>query len=142
VTREQKAAVLIGDGERIAIDPILRRELPFEVGRPQIVRRGRDRRDHAGMDVWPPAASLGDQTLAHQQIARGAGRGPRDPWMPADAVCRFSEGALRALQELRLWRMLNVRRHRGSTSRMGLVPLEPDGERLVAYLVRRTPWDS
>jgi hypothetical protein len=29
-----------------------------------------------------------------------------------------------------------------STSRIGLVPLEPDGERLVAYLERRTPWDS
>ncbi len=24
----------------------------------------------------------------------------------------------------------------------GLVPLEPDGERLVAYLERRTQWDS
>ena len=35
-----------------------------------------------------------------------------------------------------------VRRHRGSTSRFGLGPLEPDGERLVAYLERRTPWDS
>ena len=36
----------------------------------------------------------------------------------------------------------SVRRHRVSTSRIGLVPLEPDGERLVAYLERRTPWDS
>ena len=35
----------------------------------------------------------------------------------------------------------DVRRHRVSTSRIGLVPLEPDGERLVAYLERRTPWD-
>lgn len=33
-------------------------------------------------------------------------------------------------------------RHRVSTSRIGLVPLQPDGERLVAYLERRTPWDS
>ncbi len=32
--------------------------------------------------------------------------------------------------------------HRVSTSRIGLVPLEPDGERLVAYLERRTQWDS
>src|SRR6185295_1418352 len=31
----------------------------------------------------------------------------------------------------------SVRRHRGSTSRIGLVHLEPDGERLVAYLERR-----
>jgi hypothetical protein len=38
--------------------------------------------------------------------------------------------------------MAGVRRHRVSTSRIGLVPLEPDGERLVAYLERRTPWDS
>ena len=29
-----------------------------------------------------------------------------------------------------------------STSRTGLVPPPPDGERLVAYLERRTPWDS
>ena len=35
-----------------------------------------------------------------------------------------------------------VRRHRMSASRIGLVPLEPDGERLVSYLERRTPWDS
>lgn len=33
-------------------------------------------------------------------------------------------------------------RHRGSTSRVGLVHLESGGERLVAYLDRRTPWDS
>jgi putative transposase len=32
--------------------------------------------------------------------------------------------------------------HRRHSSRIGLVPLEPDGERLVAYLERRTPWDS
>jgi hypothetical protein len=30
----------------------------------------------------------------------------------------------------------------GSASRIALVPLGPDGERLVAYLERRTPWDS
>ena len=36
----------------------------------------------------------------------------------------------------------DVRRHRGRTSRIGLVHLEPAGERLVAYLERRTPWDS
>ena len=29
-----------------------------------------------------------------------------------------------------------------STSRIEFVPLEPDGERLVANLERRTPWDS
>lgn len=38
--------------------------------------------------------------------------------------------------------LTGVRRHRVSTSRIGLVPLEPDGGRLVAYLERRTPWDS
>lgn len=31
---------------------------------------------------------------------------------------------------------------RASTSRIGLVPVEPDGGRLVAYLERRTRWDS
>jgi hypothetical protein len=36
----------------------------------------------------------------------------------------------------------NVRRHRVSTSRIALVPLEADGERLGAYLEERTPWDS
>jgi len=35
-----------------------------------------------------------------------------------------------------------VRRCRVITSRIGLVPLEPDGERLVAYLEPWTPWDS
>jgi len=38
--------------------------------------------------------------------------------------------------------MSNVKRHRASTSRIGLVQVGPDGERLVAYLERRTPWDS
>ena len=33
-----------------------------------------------------------------------------------------------------------VGQHRVSTSRIGLVPLEPDGERLDTYLERRTPW--
>jgi hypothetical protein len=37
---------------------------------------------------------------------------------------------------------ISVRRHRVSTSRIGLVPLESGGERLVACLERRTPWDS
>ena len=37
---------------------------------------------------------------------------------------------------------VDVRRHRRSTSRIGLMPLEPDCERLVAYFERRTPWDS
>lgn len=35
----------------------------------------------------------------------------------------------------------SVRRNRGSTSRIGNVPLETVGGRLVAYLERRTPWD-
>lgn len=30
----------------------------------------------------------------------------------------------------------------GEYPRIGLLHLEPDGERLVAYLERRTPWDS
>ena len=36
----------------------------------------------------------------------------------------------------------NVRRPTVTNSRIGLVPLEPEGERLVAYLERRTSWDS
>jgi hypothetical protein len=35
----------------------------------------------------------------------------------------------------------DIRRHRVS-ARFGLLPLEPDGERLVAHLERRTAWDS
>ena len=38
--------------------------------------------------------------------------------------------------------MSNVRRHRVNTSRIGLVPLKPDGGRFVAYLERGKPWDS
>jgi hypothetical protein len=45
------------------------------------------------------------------------------------------------LQQRRERPTLRVRRHRASTSRIGLVP-EPDGERFVAYLERRTQWDS
>lgn len=50
----------------------------------------------------------------------------------------FSSGL--CLFGLRL--MSNVRRHRGIASRNGLVHLEPGGDQLVAYLERRTTWDS
>jgi hypothetical protein len=82
VTREQEAGVLIRDGERIAVDPIVSGELPFEVRGPQVVRRRRGCRHHAGMGVGAPAPPLRDQPFAHQQIARGAGGGPGEARVP------------------------------------------------------------
>jgi len=68
----------------------------------------------------------------------------RTPELASTAVafgcCRL--GKRRRLGAGRSLRRISVGRHRGSTSRIGLVHLKPGGERLVAYLERRTPWDS
>src|SRR5262249_36971380 len=38
VTRQQVPSVLIGDRERIAVDPVARAKVPLEVRRPEVVR--------------------------------------------------------------------------------------------------------
>ena len=62
MTRQQEARVLIGDRERIAIDPIAGAEVAFEVGRPEIIRLRRDRRHDPRMLLfrlrsWPTCPS-------------------------------------------------------------------------------------
>lgn len=37
MTRQEIAGVLVGDRQRVAIDPVARAEVPLEVGRPEIV---------------------------------------------------------------------------------------------------------
>lgn len=61
---------------------------------------------------------------------------------PNSALQRPSTRELPGRERAESAELASVRRHRVSTSRSGLVPLKPDGERLVAYLERRTPWDS
>jgi hypothetical protein len=49
----------------------------------------------------------------------------------------------RRLRRRCLWSgHLHVRRHKGEYLANWLVHLEPDGERLLGYLKRRTQWDS
>src|SRR5207237_9201684 len=70
VAREEIAGVLVGDRQRITVDPVARAEVPFEVRRPEIVGLRRGRRDDAGMLVVPPAPPLPHQPGLSQHIAR------------------------------------------------------------------------
>ena len=74
--------MLVGDGERIAIDPIAGPELTFEVGRPQVVGGGGDRRHDAGVRHPAPPPPFRHQAVPRQEIAGGADRGPRDRRVP------------------------------------------------------------
>src|SRR5215510_4572796 len=76
MTGEEKATVLVRDRERIAVDPIPRPELPFEVSGPEIVRRVRRDRHHARMLVWSAASTAAHQTATRQEIRGGARRRP------------------------------------------------------------------
>ena len=82
LTPQQVARVLIGDGQRVAVDPIPRPELPFEVRRPQIIRlRGGGRHD-TWMRVHASPPPFFHQALARQEIPRGADGRPRPTRMP------------------------------------------------------------
>ena len=65
---QKETSMLIGDRERIAVLPIARAKLAFVVGRPQIVRRGGGRADHARMSRRPPGPAL-----LHQAATCSAG---------------------------------------------------------------------
>jgi len=75
-TGEQEAGVLIGDGQRIAVATIARRELPPESCRPEIVRGCCRGSHHAGMPGGPALAALVDQASSGEQVRHGAGGGP------------------------------------------------------------------
>ena len=77
VTGEEEARVLVGDRERVAIQSVAGAKLAFEVGAPQVVRRGRVGADDARMDRRPPAAAMLDQAAPGEQIGHGARGGPR-----------------------------------------------------------------
>ena len=66
MTTEQKLGVLIGDREGITVPAIARAELPFDVGRPEIVRDGRDGPHDARLYRRPPAAAPVHQLVARQ----------------------------------------------------------------------------
>jgi len=82
LTPEQVARVLIGDRQRIAVDPIAGPELAFEIGRPQIVGVRRGRCHHTRMREYAAAAPLLHQAFARQEITRGADRRQVKGWMP------------------------------------------------------------
>ncbi len=69
---DEKARVLIGDRERVAVDAVARLELPFEVGGPELVRRGGPDRHHAGMDTHAPAPAALHEAAALEEIGNGA----------------------------------------------------------------------
>ena len=65
VARQQEARVLVGDRQRIAVDPVTGAELAFEVRRPEIVR-ARGHRGHDARMVWGPAPAA----LLHEPVPR------------------------------------------------------------------------
>jgi hypothetical protein len=71
-TREQVAGVLVADGEGIAPDRVLGSELTFEVGRPEVVGRGRHGRHHAWMLARSAAPTLLQQAFAGVQVPHRA----------------------------------------------------------------------
>jgi len=72
--------VLVGDGERVAIDAVAGPEVPLEVRGPEIVRLRRDRRDHAGVLIVVPAPAF----------LPGAGRGSSALGLAASALPAIS----------------------------------------------------
>jgi hypothetical protein len=93
LTGEQRAGVLIGEGERKAVDPIARANPAFEVRGPKVIGGGRRRRDHPRMLMGPPPAAL-DQAPPGQEIRRGTGSG--QPVTPGCRVARNAKQPARA----------------------------------------------
>ena len=78
---QQVARVLVGDRERVAVDPITGPELALEVRGPQIVRRRGGRWDHAGVMPRSAPPMLLHEAVSGKQISGRAGRGPRNVGM-------------------------------------------------------------
>ena len=74
LARHQEARVLIGDGERLAVEAVLRSEVPFEVRGPEVVGVQGRGGHHAGMLARAAPPSLLDQAVARHEIAGRAGR--------------------------------------------------------------------
>ncbi len=82
VAGQQVAGVLVGHGERVAIDPITGAELPLEVGRPQVIGRVRDRRHDTGVLRGAAATPFLHEAMPRQQITGRADGRPRDTRVP------------------------------------------------------------
>ena len=67
---EQVARVLVGDRQRVTVEPVAGPEVAFEVGRPEVVGGGGRQRHDARMLMGPAAPALLDQAPAGQQVAR------------------------------------------------------------------------
>jgi hypothetical protein len=78
---DQEPGVLVGDGQRVAIDAVPGPKVALEVGRPEVIGVGGRGRDGARMRRrTTPAAAL-HQPLACQQIAGRTDRRPHDTRM-------------------------------------------------------------
>ncbi len=76
---EQEAGVLIGDRQRVAVDPIAGPEVPLEVGGPEVIGSAGVRRDDAGMERGPPPPAPLHQTAARGDRPRYSVRATRAP---------------------------------------------------------------
>ena len=76
MTGQQKPRMLIRDRERVAVHPVARAELPFEVRGPQVIRFARGDRDHARVLMRPAAGALVHQPAAREEIGDRARRRP------------------------------------------------------------------
>jgi hypothetical protein len=82
VTRQEVTGVLVGDGERVAIDAVAGPEVPLEVGGPEVVGLRRRRGDDAGMLVVASTPALLYEAAASEEIAGGADGGPVQGRLP------------------------------------------------------------
>lgn len=72
----------IGDCQRIAVDPIARAELAFEIRGPEIIRPNGGRRHDARMMRRAAAPPFPHQPMAREEIARGTDGRPGEAGMP------------------------------------------------------------
>ncbi len=94
VAGEQVARMLVGDRQRIAVDPAAGPELALEARGPEIIGLGRVRRHDAGMHGSASTPALRDESLAHEQVADGAdGRPDRDAPVARSEVLQQLLGA-------------------------------------------------
>jgi len=83
VAGQQEAGVPIRNRERIAVDPVTRHELPFEVRGPEVVGLGGRRGHHPWMLVGTTPAPLRDEPPAgSDEVTRSGQRTVSVPFMP------------------------------------------------------------
>jgi hypothetical protein len=82
LARQQKALLLICDGQRIAVHAMARLEASLEVRCPEVIRAMRGRRDHAGMERGAPPAPPLHNAPRFEEVTGNTGGGSCELALP------------------------------------------------------------